>query len=508
MNESRRTEFWAWLILFLGAALHFYRLSEFPFHPDEAIHAWFALGLKSYHYDPTYHGPLLYHLLAATFAVIGASDFSARLVPAALGVLLLWLVLWPGRRFLEARAALWSGFFLAVSPVVVAYSRRLLHDSLVLVLTLGAVFCFQRTLEAPSTSREGKWARVALAAILALFLTTKANAFFIMAMLLAYWIVWKIRHYEGKFSFDWKMSIVCILVALFLWCALFRGDAVSALPHMIEYWSGQQKHPRLPGPHEYYFVLMALYELPLVVVGVWGAWRALRIRTPFTDLLLWWASTSLVLYAVANEKVPWLLAHQMLPLCLLGGYGIAQVKIETAARKFALGAVVFVGAIFLLRHIEATNFERAADRHEPLLFAQTTETYRDDLFFALDSTASQPQLGVWAESGEQWPSAWYLRGNSPLLGGSPVFWTSAPPDESTLRVVLCSPQTWQNLQLSGKFASWTARETDRYVWPRPGRKSLMPQRFFRFWWTRAARGNNGVLAEDATAQSVIAWKNR
>ena len=177
--QSARNNWLAWLILCCGAALRLWKLGEFPFHPDEAIHAWFALDLRNYHYDPVYHGPFLYHLVAGAFAIFGVSDFTARLVPVACGVLLLWLVLFQSGKYLGERGALWSGVLLAFSPVVVAYSRRLLHDSLVLALTFGAVLCFQAALDNPSTSRKGRNALVGLAVILTLFLATKANVFFI-----------------------------------------------------------------------------------------------------------------------------------------------------------------------------------------------------------------------------------------------------------------------------------------------------------------------------------------
>jgi uncharacterized protein (TIGR03663 family) len=493
-------------ILLLGAALRFYKLSEFPFHPDEAIHAWFALSLGSYSYDPTYHGPLLYHLVAAVFGLFGASDFTARLVPALLGVILLWLLMWPGRRFLGTTAALWSGALLALSPVVVAYSRRLLHDSLVLVLTLGAVYCFQLTLEEPSTSRTGRNARIGLAAILTLFLATKVNAFFIMTMLLAFWVFARATKRVAKSTFDWLTPLFCIATALLIWAALYRGDALNALPKMLHYWSGQQKTPRLPGPHDYYLRLMLLYELPLVLCGVYGACVALRRRTPFTNLLLWWAFSSLVLYGVANEKVPWLLAHQMLPLCLLGGYGLAQLNLSTALRRCALIGAVSLGSIFLLRHIIATNWEHAAERQEPLLFAQTTETYRDTLYKAVQSTASETRRGIWVEPGQQWPAAWYLRPKAPILSSSPVFWDAAPRAERTLRVIICSPENWETLHLSPEYGSWHAVYLTRYVWPRPSWQALEPRGFIRFWATREATTANGVLSEDSTAPAIIAWK--
>jgi hypothetical protein len=328
-----------------------------------------------------------------------------------------------------------------------------------------------------------------------------------MAMLLAYWVFVKATGRAAKSTFDWRTPTFCIAATLVIWLGLFREDSLAALPKMIHYWSGQQKTPRLPGPHDYYFRLMLLYELPLVLLGIYGAAAALLRRTPFTDLLLWWTVTSIALYAIANEKVPWLLVHQILPMCLLAGYGLAQLDLRTPARRLAIGIVLIFGAVFLLRHVVATNFQRAADRHEPLLFAQTTEKYRDTLLAALKSTATRPQLGAWTDPAEQWPAAWYLRPKSPLLDGSAVSWATTPPPESTLRLIICSPQRWENLHLSADYGSWHAVETQRYVWPRPSWKALAPQRFVAFWWDRKANGANGVLAEDSTLNSVIAWKS-
>ena len=75
-----------WLLLIaVSAGLHLWGLGDRSFHHDEAIHAhasYVLLKDGAYQYDPTYHGPLLYYLTAATLAAVGDSDFTAR-VPIA-----------------------------------------------------------------------------------------------------------------------------------------------------------------------------------------------------------------------------------------------------------------------------------------------------------------------------------------------------------------------------------------------------------------------------------------
>ena len=185
--------FWlgAMAVLVVGIAARQLLLGPAPFHPDEAIHAFFAQGFAGYHYDPVYHGPLLYHLVAGVFGVFGSYDFTARLVPSLLGIGLLALILFPMRRFVGNKAAIAGAALVAISPSIVTYSRHLLHDSLVLFLTMGAVLCFAATLQYPSDSSNGRTVRIGLAAFLTLFLATKANFFFILVMLLAFWVAWR-----------------------------------------------------------------------------------------------------------------------------------------------------------------------------------------------------------------------------------------------------------------------------------------------------------------------------
>jgi uncharacterized protein (TIGR03663 family) len=494
----------AFFILLGGALLRLWRLGDFPFHPDEAIHAWFALGLREYHYDPVYHGPLLYHLIASVFGLLGASDYTARLVPALLGIGLLWMVLFPAREYLGERAALWSGALLAVSPVIVAYSRRLLHDSLVMVLTLGAVLCFQAALEHPSSTERGRNARIGLAAILALFLATKANVFFIEAMLAIFWgwhCLLQARK-EKRISFDWQTLLLGLVVAALILVMLFRSETLRALPAMLEYWGGQQRKPRLPGPNDYYFRLFAVYELPLFLAAIWGMFQAVRRPTRFTDLLLWWSLTSLGLYAIANEKVPWLLAHQVLPLALLAGYGLAQIEFISVAKRYAVALIVACALVFSLRHVVATNFEAAADRHDPLFFAQTTQAYRDAMTQAMQKARNTPG-DVWIEPSQQWPAGWYLRSGAPILGQKEAKWDEKPPSEENLTVFFSSMDEWESLQSQQRFVSWKSYIVPRYVWQRPAWTALYPATFWRFWSAREASRDNGVLAEQSENFSMI-----
>jgi uncharacterized protein (TIGR03663 family) len=614
---------WFWkvavAVLAIGAALRLAQLAAPPFSHDESIHALFSYNFAAYDYNPIYHGPLLYHLVALTFATLGDSDYTARLVPSLCGIALLVLALVPARRWLGARASLWSAGLLAISPVMVTYSRRLLHDALVLALTIGAVLCLQAALENSSNTRAGRRARIGLAALLILFVATKANAFFIIGMLAAFWVAVQLRRLLHKkrrdkaifarlpswlpaaallavavasyfalrdepvrnrneylfsvvctlavlavwvwlwlapddscrfpaetapttddtdgqsWRFDWITPLLAIAVALFLFAFLFGhgylwwknpGAALprywvevkSAIPRMLEYWGGQQKKPRLPGRHDYYIVLMLLYELPIAVAALGGILRAGRQRSPFTDLLLWWAFTSFVLYALANEKVPWLLAHIMLPFILLAGWWLARLRFERplARRSFALACGL--GAVFLLRGVWAANFERAGDHHEPMFYAQTTESFRDAFFAALRQSKGK-DAAIWVHKEKWWPPTWYLR-RAPEQYGLEVLYDDMLPANKPLCMAVLTTELWQESPPAfDGWHTWTwlpdqgvARDVidddsaypDFIIWPRASWPALQPDRFWRFWLTRRATEENGVLSEWSHSPAVVA----
>lgn len=667
--------FWQWAtILFLiGIVLRQWALGSFPFSPDEAEHAWFTQGFATYHYDPIYHGPLLYHLEAIVFALLGQSDYTARLMPSLLGIATLALVMGPARRWLGERGSLWALGLLAISPVMVTYQRRIIHDSQVMFLTLGAVLCFLATLEEPSTSQPGRRARLGVTAFLTLLMATKANALFIIVMLLGFWVAeraplrlpilarpgwplfaflaggfasylglrepdlitqktmfqsaWMKQH--GSFN-DWSYSftlkllellrgqklyyVICLLllvgfwlwlmsrmrtrsvdgeverpgglagfgmwlvlgpqplrsgiptnddnervwdfktpllclVVIFVLFTLFYGmwwripgymltsawakvsghymatapgphdpgrmlaqsweESRMALPKMWSYWAGQQGKPRLPGPHDYYIVLMLLYELPIVVAAIGGIVHAARRRTPFTDLLLWWAFTSFLIYAIANEKVPWLLTHIMLPLTLLAGWWLGQLEIKRSKLP-AFALVCLAGVVFLMRGVLATNFEPGANRHEPMFYAQTTEAYRDTLFEGLRDTARLPDP-MWVDGERQWPTVWYISAGSPhLAGGSESYiWQPGP----NIRLAVADVAKW--VAASRRYPGWTAKQCEFFIWPRASWKALRPDWYWGWWWDRStsrAGGNSNepekdnFLSEAFTNEVIIAHK--
>ena len=624
------------VILIVGIAARQLLLGNAPFHPDEAIHAYFSQSFDTYVYNPVYHGPLLYHLVAGLFGLVGLFskttgdfDFTARLIPSILGIGLLALILFPMRRFVSNRAAIAGAALVAISPSIVTYSRHLLHDSLVLLLTMGAVLCFMWTLNYPSDSQAGRNARVGLAAFLTLFLATKANFFFIAVMLIAFWLAWRfsgwlrlpvvVERWAPAFCFvvvttfailfprdntfapalqvqqhtifqivavaccgifwfwlmswrepkadveelskkarkkavpiepqpadstqKWMTYFWVAITALLLYVFLFGNgaqilaqwaqtkhfpaataaggvkSALTAIQQMWDYWGGQQKHPRLPGRHDYYVVLALLYEVPILIAAAGGVYSAARNRAVFTDLLLWWSFTSWTVYAVANEKVPWLLVHICLPLAILGGVWLAQLRLSRPAWLVGLA----LGAFFSLRGDYAVIFQRAGDNAEPILYAQTPDAFRDTVETALAETRGDTRA-LWINNDgkngkdRQWPTVWYFRKSAPNVGASNNGLGNALSIVDS-RVGVTTPDDLPNVGAMTR-ALWKTNTTDFLIWPRASWAAIEPGRYWKWFWTRDAFPRNergkpqsqwktSILAgkgEWSSAQATVGWR--
>jgi len=141
---------------------------------DEALHVYYSWRLyagQGYVHNPVMHGPFLFHATALAYALFGASDATARLVPALFGVALVGLPFLL-RRWLGRLGAWLSGFMLLISPTSLFYSRYIRHDLPVLAWTLLMVIALFQFL----ATRDRRWFQAGvLATVLAV--CTKEVAF-------------------------------------------------------------------------------------------------------------------------------------------------------------------------------------------------------------------------------------------------------------------------------------------------------------------------------------------
>jgi uncharacterized protein (TIGR03663 family) len=134
----------AWIvaaIALFGAFLRLYQLDYMAFHHDESIHAYYAHqiyqgNMTAYKYDPTYHGPFLYHYGALFFTLFGDSDTAARLPFVSFGLLMMYFV-WRLRPWIGTYGAVFSLLLVSISPTLSYFSRFARNDIYIATAALG-----------------------------------------------------------------------------------------------------------------------------------------------------------------------------------------------------------------------------------------------------------------------------------------------------------------------------------------------------------------------------------
>lgn len=169
---------------------------------------------------------------------------------------------------------------------------------------------------------------------------------------------------EGTLTFgQWAqmMGMFWLIQVLFFTTFLTntRNGLASGIVGSLGYWLAQHEVQRGGQPWYYYLMLGSLYEFLPLLLTLGGAATVLielrrnsdwdpviaadlpanlrpratdlesdllrRNRVYFIVLALWWSLGTWLAYTVAGEKMPWLLTHIALPMCVVGGWWIGRV---------------------------------------------------------------------------------------------------------------------------------------------------------------------------------------
>lgn len=166
-----------------AAATRFWHLGLRTFQGDETVYSLIANQVargRGWEQSPVVHGPMQFFGAAAAFRVLGTSDFSARAMPAAFGVLLALLPLLFARHIGRAGAIV-AALLLAVSPVMLYYSRNAGPDIYLAFFSLATAILIWRYLARPERAY-----LYLMAATLAFAAVTSEMALLVIAIFAAY----------------------------------------------------------------------------------------------------------------------------------------------------------------------------------------------------------------------------------------------------------------------------------------------------------------------------------
>ncbi len=460
MTRSR-TAYALAFILILAFILRFWQLDLKLLHHDEAVHSWFCYEFLTsgvWQYDPSYHGPFLYYVTTALFALIGPSDFAARLLPSLFGFAIIPLVYAVYRiGYISKNQMLVVALLIAISPDMVYFSRFLRHDIFMLFFTMlllvAILYYFER-----GQTRFAVLAAVAAAG--ALCCKEEMPVIIIIFAVFFAFSAWK-----GRFTLPqkWKADlllfvIIIVVIMSMLYSAFFNhtdtliGQNFSIAMQgvhfeakttgwyqAIDHWTDMHNQQRLGGPMYYYIPLFLLYELPIFILALIGTvqfmtvelhlvlffrkvknWiRERRYILPVSDLAavtlrqmrdghdvnkkseeffrfcIVWMLATMAFYAYVGEKVPWLIIAQLLPMCFVATYRLNWQK-----TAFALAGCLFL--IVMTWHVAFVP----VDINEPIVQVQNSEDLRGVM--GLMDNASLVVIA----SEHYWPLPWYYRGDA------------------------------------------------------------------------------------------------
>lgn len=351
-----------------------------------------------YRYDPIYHGPVQYAMVATAFRLLGDSDFTARLPAALGGVALVALALALRRRFGE-RTAFGAGLLLALSPNLLYYTRFCREDIWSLLGTAGLFLSFD------AWWRGRRLRHLILCALSAALAFAAKENFYVLVALMGPALLCtalapgspieprrRVREFvafleENAFALAGAFLLFFIVSELFYTFLLVHPDSGNPAREAISYWWGQHKAERVGGPKWFYLPRLAQYEFAILAPafcwlvsrrrrGLDGLDRILTVLgllalslavvpgegplvskfrplLPFLSFaalgfvllcrterraerfLAGWGLSSLLMYAYLGEKTPWLIVHQILPFVALSALAWARLVEKTKAKTKA-----------------------------------------------------------------------------------------------------------------------------------------------------------------------------
>ncbi len=437
-------EKWIFLVVFaIGVFLRFYELGTRPYHHDESIHAVFSWkilteGLVSYSYDPVYHGPVLYFTSALVMLLFGDNDFTGRLSAVLFGFGLMAMA-WPMRRYLGRWGALCFLILITFSPSWTYFTRFVRHDIYLAALNMAAVyfaFRFGETRQSTKLYLSAAFLSLAFCNKEDMYLTSPIFLASLLAMML-----WPVARREERFGAALgeigaflKSSWIAILTSLVIFCIIwvvlytsfgYHPEHALAVDEAIRYWWGQHKVKRIGGAWHYYLPELFLYE-PLITIPALIAIFAAFMQRPspdrFTRFTVFWSIGTLAIYAWAQEKVPWLLVPQLLPITVLAARFFGRlIERGTIAKPAVALPLTAVGALTVWSLIAANFIYDAPRPDQPenqrretmLSYVQSTYDVTDVIMPRIEKVAADIGTGTktrLAISGDAtWPFSWYVR---------------------------------------------------------------------------------------------------
>ena len=455
----------AWIIgwIVVVAAASFMRLEDLgdrPFHADEATGARItARRMESggANFDPKhYHGPLLADLTIPLCRLRGETGWlemtkeTPRLVSAIAGILLVLLPLAGVRRFGHA-PMLAAAALLATSPLLVYYSRMFIHEPLLVLSGMAAMF---------SLAGGSRWGGAGfLTGLMFAVKETFAISMIAWSAAAVLLVLENRRHITaGSIGNAWRAHrrpLLLVLGAFLATWVFFYTDALRHPRGLIDSVRTFFVYETVVGhdkPFGYYLQLLAWPEksagrwwfgTPVLLLAL-AAYAGTFVRHGMTDntkrcirFLAYSAAGHFLIYSLIAYKTPWLACLPWAQVCLLAGFAVCLIP-RNNLPALALAGVVLAGTLFTqFKQARMASGRLSSDARNPFAYVPTQRnverlaSWLQELNDSLPAGSLEPALVI---GRDYWPLPWYLRGMEKT-----GWLAEAPPDVATLPLVFAMP---------------------------------------------------------------------
>ena len=315
-------------ILIVALALRLWDLGGQALHHDESLHAvysWYLYDGRGYLHNPLMHGPFQFFGTAAIFWALWDSDFTARLLPAIFGVILVGTPILL-RPYLGRSGALITSVLLTLSPSFLYFSRFARNDIYMAVWVMLLIAFIWRYLD----SGKARYL-VGIAAALALAFSTKESAFLVVGVLGSYLLIraardvfpWLIGRKSLK-SFSRAGDLVVLIGALTL---PLTGASIGIFQNVLGLTltnpdSGVAAHGIPIGSGLFVaFAVVAIVLITSLVIGL--RWKGNGTLTWLAFAAAWGMGLFLLMTAISTVRGDSLMEYYRLlgyfpPLALVG----------------------------------------------------------------------------------------------------------------------------------------------------------------------------------------------
>ena len=170
-------------IISIALFMRLFELSNRSMHHDESMHAYYSWllheGFGLIH-NPMLHGPFQMEITSLLFTIFGDNDFTARILYAIFGTLLVGMP-FLFRKKLGTWGAVFTSLFLCFSPSMLYFSRFARNDIIMAAFTFGLVITIWNFFEIQKERY-----LLLISFLLALSFGTKESAFLVTAILIFY----------------------------------------------------------------------------------------------------------------------------------------------------------------------------------------------------------------------------------------------------------------------------------------------------------------------------------